>query len=121
MAISTYGELKTAIENWLGGRTDQTSRVPEWISQAEDRIAQELEALVVGHLAVLVRERPVRQGMGQQLRVEIRNSQDGAELVRAGLSGAVLVHDGVGQELREPDDARRGRRTGRTRGTRGAG
>ena len=87
----------------------------------QHRVTEELEALVVGHLAVLVRERPVRQGMGQQLRVEIRNSQDGAELVRAGLSGAVLVHDGVGQELREPDDARRGRRTGRTRGTRGAG
>jgi hypothetical protein len=37
MAITTYAELKTAVENWLD-RTDLTSRVPEWIAMAEDRI-----------------------------------------------------------------------------------
>ncbi len=42
MAIGNYGELKTASENWLAGRTDQTARVPEWIKLAEDRIAQDL-------------------------------------------------------------------------------
>jgi len=42
MSISNYGELKTAVANWLGGRSDQTSRIPEWIKLAEDRIAQDL-------------------------------------------------------------------------------
>lgn len=37
MAISTYAELQTAVENWLA-RTDQTARVPEFISLAEGRI-----------------------------------------------------------------------------------
>lgn len=37
MAISTYSELQSAVENWLA-RTDQTARVPEFISLAEGRI-----------------------------------------------------------------------------------
>lgn len=37
MAISNYGELKTAVANWLG-RDSLTARVPEFISLAEDRI-----------------------------------------------------------------------------------
>ncbi len=42
MSISNFGELKTSVQNWLGGRSDQTSRIPEWIKLAEDRIAQDL-------------------------------------------------------------------------------
>ena len=41
MSIETYAELKTAIANWLKGRTDLTSRIPEFIALAEDRIAQD--------------------------------------------------------------------------------
>ena len=37
MAISTYAELKTAVANWLQ-RDDLTSRIPEFIAMAEDRI-----------------------------------------------------------------------------------
>lgn len=37
MAITTYGELKTAVGNWLE-RDDLSNRVPEFISLAEDRI-----------------------------------------------------------------------------------
>lgn len=37
MAIDNYGELKTAVANWLG-RDSLTPRVPEFISLAEDRI-----------------------------------------------------------------------------------
>jgi hypothetical protein len=44
MAISTYAELKTAVDNWLA-RTDLTSRVPEFISLAEARMSREIEAL----------------------------------------------------------------------------
>ena len=41
MTISTYGTLKTAIANYLT-RSDLTSRIPEFIELAEDRIAHDL-------------------------------------------------------------------------------
>ncbi len=41
MAISTFAELKTAIANWLEDDT-LTSRIPEFISLAEDEIRAEL-------------------------------------------------------------------------------
>lgn len=41
MSISTYANLQTAVENWLA-RTDQTSRVPEFISMAESEINRRL-------------------------------------------------------------------------------
>ena len=41
MAISTYAELQTAVSNWLH-RADLTSRIPEFISIAESRIARKL-------------------------------------------------------------------------------
>jgi hypothetical protein len=41
MSITTYGELKTAIANWLDD-DNLTSRIPEFISLCEDRIAQNL-------------------------------------------------------------------------------
>lgn len=37
MSISTYNELKTAVENWID-RSDLTARIPEFISLAETRI-----------------------------------------------------------------------------------
>lgn len=40
MAITTYAELKTAVANWLK-RDDLTSRIPEFIALAEDRVAME--------------------------------------------------------------------------------
>lgn len=43
MAITQYSELKTAVANWLE-RDDLTSRVPEFIAMAEDRIALDLIA-----------------------------------------------------------------------------
>ena len=42
MAISSYSELKTAVANWLGGRTDLTSRIPEFIALAEAKFNREL-------------------------------------------------------------------------------
>ncbi len=43
MAITTYGTLKTAVKSRLAGRTDlDTTEIPEFISMAEDRIAQDL-------------------------------------------------------------------------------
>jgi len=44
MAISTYAELKTAMDNWLA-RTDLQSRTPEFIALAEARISREVESL----------------------------------------------------------------------------
>jgi hypothetical protein len=41
MAISTYAELQTAVSNWLD-RSDLTSRIPEFITLAEGRIARKL-------------------------------------------------------------------------------
>ena len=44
--------------------------------QAEHRVAEELEALVVGNLPVLVRERAMGQGVLQQLGIEIWDPED---------------------------------------------
>lgn len=41
MAIGTFSELKTAVENWLA-RTDQSSRTPEFITLAESEINRRL-------------------------------------------------------------------------------
>jgi hypothetical protein len=42
MAISTYIELQAAVSNWLGGRTDLTSRIPEFITLCEAKLNREL-------------------------------------------------------------------------------
>ena len=42
MAISTYTELQSAISNWLGGRTDLTSRIPEFVALCEAKLNREL-------------------------------------------------------------------------------
>lgn len=41
MSISNYGELKTAVENWLKA-SDLTSRIPEFITIAESMISQDV-------------------------------------------------------------------------------
>ena len=41
MALSNYGELKTAIANWLD-RSDLESKIPDFIQLAEDAIFREL-------------------------------------------------------------------------------
>lgn len=41
MAITTYTELQTAVGNWLG-RSDLTSRIPEFISLAEPKLRRVL-------------------------------------------------------------------------------
>lgn len=43
MAISNYGELKTAVSNWLS-RTDLSDRIPEFIALAESNIARDVRA-----------------------------------------------------------------------------
>lgn len=47
MAITNYGELKTAVANWLE-RDDLTSRIPEFIAAAEDRVAFDLVVETAG-------------------------------------------------------------------------
>ena len=42
MAISTFTELKTAVDNWLA-RTDLAGRAPEFITLAEARMNREIE------------------------------------------------------------------------------
>jgi len=42
MAISTYTELQDAVKNWLGGRTDLTSRIPEFITLCEAKLNRSL-------------------------------------------------------------------------------
>jgi hypothetical protein len=42
MAISTYTNLLDAVANWLGGRTDLTSRIPEFIRLCEAKLNREL-------------------------------------------------------------------------------
>ena len=41
MAISTFTELKTAVDNWLA-RTDLAGRAPEFIALAEARMNREI-------------------------------------------------------------------------------
>src|SRR3990167_8036036 len=41
MALTSYSELKIAVENWIG-REELTNRIPEFIALCEDRIADDL-------------------------------------------------------------------------------
>jgi hypothetical protein len=41
VSITNYGELKTAVANWLE-RDDLTARIPEFIAMAEDMIAKDV-------------------------------------------------------------------------------
>ena len=43
MAISTYTELQTAVANWLG-RSDLTSRIPEFVTLAQARINRQVRS-----------------------------------------------------------------------------
>ena len=43
MAISTYTELLSAVANWLG-RSDLTSRIPEFVTLAQARINRDVRA-----------------------------------------------------------------------------
>ncbi len=96
--------------------------------EAQHRVAEELEALVVGDPAVLVRERAVRQGMLKELRVEVLDSQDlpqplsvgctqrsedlaalAASSVLTALGARVVrLHLGVARGVGAVDDRRRG-------------
>jgi hypothetical protein len=49
--------------------------------ETEHGVAEELEALVVGDAAVLIRERTVRQGMLKEPGIKILDSQDLPERV----------------------------------------
>lgn len=56
MTISTYSELQTAAANWLGGRTDLTSRIAEWTALFEARFnrtvrVREMEARYTATIA----------------------------------------------------------------------
>lgn len=42
MAISTYSELQTAVQNWLMGRTDVVAFVPDFVALGEGHINAEL-------------------------------------------------------------------------------
>lgn len=60
MAITNYGELKTAVANWLE-RDDLTARIPEFVALAENRIARtvrirELEATTT--TAMVIGQKP---------------------------------------------------------------
>jgi hypothetical protein len=48
--------------------------------ETEHRVTEELEALVVGHLPVLVRVRAVREGVLEQLRIEIGDPEQMEQL-----------------------------------------
>jgi len=44
VAVSTYTELQSAVSNWLGGRSDLTSRIPEFITLCEAKLNRELRS-----------------------------------------------------------------------------
>jgi hypothetical protein len=89
----------------------------------EHRVAEELQPLVGGQAAVLVGERPVRQGAARACR---RPGQDG-RVPREGPRRTLvpmpvrLASSGHQEFVRGPGDGRRGRRTDRTAGRPGAG
>ena len=64
MAIATYGDLKTAVANWLH-RTDLTSIIPDFVALAESRIRHDvrcraMEATATGTLSAATVALPTR-------------------------------------------------------------
>jgi len=52
MAIQTYGELKTAIQNWLK-RSEVVDRIPEFVELAENRINNQIDGPDIETVATL--------------------------------------------------------------------
>jgi hypothetical protein len=52
MSITTYGELKTFLTTF-GHRSDLTARIPDFVTQAESMIAQEVRAIELVTVATL--------------------------------------------------------------------
>ncbi len=71
MAITNYGELKTAVANW-SSRDDEDSRIPEFISLTEDTIGRELRVRAMEtttDLTVISQETALPTGFVQQRRL----------------------------------------------------
>ena len=71
MAIDNFGELKTAVANWAE-RDDDTARIPEFVSLAEDSIGQELRVRAMEtttDLTVSSQETALPTGFVQQRRL----------------------------------------------------
>ena len=60
MAISTYGELKSAVDNWLA-RTDLSSRVPEFIAGGETMLRTDLRIRLMETSATLTTSSGTRE------------------------------------------------------------
>lgn len=75
MAISTYSSLQTAVANWLN-RSDLTSRIPEFIANAEARLR--------------------RDGRAKRLRVSTLSVDAETEALPANFGGVQsIAHDGT--------------------------
>ena len=73
MSINNYGTLKTAIANWLE-RDDLVSRIPEFITLAEDRMDQKLRIRLMEHtvdLTISAQETALPTGFVSQRRLYI--------------------------------------------------
>lgn len=78
MSITNYGELKAAVENWLGTE-DLTNRIPEWIALAEDRIAQDLRVSgmeTTGDLTISAQSVSVPTGFIEVIRLYLDQESD---------------------------------------------
>ncbi len=78
MSITTHAELKVAVANWLG-RTELTARIPEWVSLAEDRIAQDLrvQAMVTAvDLTISSQRVSVPTGFLESIRLYLDSSSE---------------------------------------------
>jgi len=59
MTISNYGELKTAVANYLSQGSGLSSRIPEFIKLAEDYLAQNLRVRAMEHTVDIILKSPV--------------------------------------------------------------
>lgn len=76
MALTNFGELKTAVANWLE-RDDLTARILEFISLTEDSIGRELRVRAMettDNLTVSSQETALPTGFVQQRRLYLDNN-----------------------------------------------
>lgn len=101
MSISTYLELKQAVERWLG-RNELANRIPEFIALAEDRIAQDLRVQAMettANLTISTQRVSVPTGWLESIRLYL----DGTDKRLDFMPASVFWERNAANETGQPD------------------
>lgn len=107
MALTNYTELVAAVGNWLYGRTDLTSRIPEFIAMAEAKFNRRLECREMEHRATADTEIndqhiALPSDFLEMRYVRLNGTHGWKRLKYATLAQMATLREGLGDQVGEP-------------------